>query len=268
MSQNPLSNAPYLIIGLGNPGPKYAGTRHNAGFMAVDELARRHNLHFSQKQANAEIARGNINGTTAIVAKPLTYMNLSGNAVGALLRYYKIPLDRLLVVYDDIALPLGTIRIREKGSAGGHNGLTDISRHLGTQTFPRLRIGVDRPVAAHHSQIDWVLGRFTKDEQKVISDVLPRTAEAIETILRDGLERAMNSYNLRPDSDKAGAGNAPKEVLSTQRPTKDNDSSSTEQREAAEKTLLPALPVDPAPAPHDDWKVRLRRIIERDQAKQ
>ncbi len=255
MSQNPLSNAPYLIVGLGNPGPKYAGTRHNAGFIVVDELARRHNLLFSQKQANAEIARGNINGTTVIVAKPLTYMNLSGNAVGALLRYYKIPLDRLLVVYDDIALPLGTIRIREKGSAGGHNGLTHIIRQLGTQAFPRLRVGVDRPVAAHYSQIDWVLGRFTKDQQKAISEAILRAAEAIEAILRDGLERAMNSYNVRPDSEQASAPPSPQ-------PKRADGSSDVGRRETTAQ-ISPA-----APAPHDDWKARLRRIIERDQAKQ
>src|SRR5438105_8062417 len=110
-------NAPWLIVGLGNPGPRYVSTRHNAGFLAVDELAQRHGLRFSGKQANAEMARGTIKDNAVILAKPRTYMNLSGQAVGALMRYYKIPLEHLLVVYDDIALPLGTLRIRGKGSS-------------------------------------------------------------------------------------------------------------------------------------------------------
>ncbi len=199
MSQNASSlNAPYLIVGLGNPGSRYAGTRHNAGFMAVDELARLHGLRFSGKQANAEVARGNIAGAAVILAKPLTFMNESGRAVGALARFYKVPPERVLIVCDDVALPLGTIRIREKGSAGGHNGLTSVIQHLGTQSFPRLRIGVDRPASPHHSQIDWVLGHFTRDERKVMDAAIPRAAQAIETILRDGVARAMNEYNAAP----------------------------------------------------------------------
>jgi PTH1 family peptidyl-tRNA hydrolase len=185
----------WLIVGLGNPGPRFAGTRHNAGFMAVDELARRHGVRFSGKQANAEIARGTIKGVPVILAKPRTYMNLSGHATGALARYYKVPPERLLVVYDDIALPLGTIRIRAKGSAGGHNGVTNIIQQAGTQNFPRLRIGVDRPVQVQASQVDWVLSRFNKDEQKVIDETLAQAAEAIESVLVDGIERAMNTFN-------------------------------------------------------------------------
>src|SRR5439155_11917957 len=115
-----------------------------------------------------------------ILAKPLTYMNNSGRSVGALFRFYRVHFDRLLVVYDDIALPLGTIRIRSKGSAGGHNGLTSIIQHLGTQNFPRLRIGVDRPVDPRHSQVDWVLNRFSEQERKVMAGVIPRAAEAVE----------------------------------------------------------------------------------------
>jgi PTH1 family peptidyl-tRNA hydrolase len=194
-------NTPWLIVGLGNPGARYAGTRHNAGFLAVDELARRHGLRFSGKQANAEIAKGSIRGVPVVLAKPMTYMNNSGLAAGWLARYYKIPHNRVLVIYDDIALPLGRLRIRGKGSDGGHNGLTSIIQHLGTQHFPRLRIGVDRPVQVGHRQIDWVLGRFTKEERLVMDEVIPRATEAIEAVLRDGIDRAMNRYNT--DADEA-----------------------------------------------------------------
>jgi peptidyl-tRNA hydrolase, PTH1 family len=198
MSQNPPSpNSPYLIVGLGNPGSRFANTRHNAGFMAVDELARRHGLRFSQRQANAEVARGSIEGQPVLLAKPQTYMNNSGTSVRGLVHFYKIPLERVLVVYDDFALPLGTLRIRERGSAGGHNGLESVIRHLGTQSFPRLRIGVDQPDVAGHSHIAWVLGRFTKEEQRQLEEILPRAAEAIEAVLWIGIERAMNIYNSR-----------------------------------------------------------------------
>ncbi len=191
-----------MIVGLGNPGRRFEGTRHNAGFIAVDELARRHGLRFSGKQANAEIARGSISGSGVILAKPVTYMNNSGMAVGMLARFYKVPHERVLVIYDDIALPLGKIRIRGKGSAGGHNGITSVIQHLGTQDFPRLRIGVDRPVVADYTQIDWVLGRFSKEERIVMEEALSRAAEAIEAVLHDGIERAMNTYNT--DADVAG----------------------------------------------------------------
>ncbi len=197
MSDNLPSNIPYLIVGLGNPGSRYANTRHNAGFMVVDELARRHGLRFSSKQANAEVSRGEIAGARVILAKPLTYMNNSGRSVSQLAHFYKIPFTHVLAVYDDIALPLGTVRIREKGSAGGHNGIASLIQNLGTQGFPRLRVGVDRPVVAQHSQIDWVLGRFSKDEQKVMDEVVPRATEAIETVLREGIHKAMNIYNTR-----------------------------------------------------------------------
>src|SRR5438552_17814195 len=131
--QNPfLTDAPYLIVGLGNPGSRYATTRHNAGFMVVDEVARQHGLRFSTKQANAEVARGEIAGKKVILAKPQTFMNLSGQAVRGLANFYKIPTDRILIIYDEIALPVGTIRIREKGSAAGHNGVKSVRQQMVT----------------------------------------------------------------------------------------------------------------------------------------
>ena len=198
MSQPPPSqDAPYLIVGLGNPGPRYARTRHNVGFMVVDELARRHGILFSKGQGNSEVGRGPIAGVPAILSKPLIYMNESGRAVGAVSRFYRVPIERILVVYDEIALPLGTIRLRERGSSAGHNGIKSLIQHLGTQNFPRLRVGVDQPDPGRHAQIDWVLGRFTSEEQKVLDETIPRAIEAIEAILRDGIERAMNNYNAK-----------------------------------------------------------------------
>lgn len=198
MSQEPQANAnaPWLIVGLGNPGPRFEGTRHNIGFVVVDELGVRNGIRFSGRQGSAEIAKGTIEGQPVILAKPRTYMNNSGLAVGALARFYKVPHNRVVIVHDDIALPIGVIRIREKGSAGGHNGLTSVLQHMGTQNVPRLRVGVDRPPDPRHSQIDWVLGHFNRDERKKIEETVPRAAEAVEAILKTGMERAMNFYNV------------------------------------------------------------------------
>ena len=254
MSQNPpSSDSPYLIVGLGNPGPKYAGTRHNAGFMVVDELARRHGLRFARGQANAEVARGNIQGARVIVAKPLTYMNLSGHAVSALANYYKVPREQVLVVYDDIALPLGTIRIREKGSAGGHNGITNIIQQLGTQNFPRLRVGVDQPVVVQHSRIGWVLGRFNKEEQEVVDKVVSTAADAIEAILRDGIERAMNQYNTR-DTEK----DAPQKVKSKASQPLAPQPAAQEQPQQLDAT--------PQPPKVNRWVEKLQSLYHREKA--
>jgi PTH1 family peptidyl-tRNA hydrolase len=214
MQQNPSQeNMPLLVVGLGNPGPKYVATRHNVGFMAVDELARRHGLRFSTKQADAEIARGEIGGTRVILARPQTYMNDSGRAVGALARFYKLPSSRVVVIYDELDLPVGTIRMREKGSANGHNGLKSVIQHLGTQNFPRIRIGISRPAISDYKQIDWVLGRFTKDEQEVMDGTIPRAAEAIESIISMGMERAMNKYNTKEEQGKPAAKPTPEPTL-------------------------------------------------------
>jgi peptidyl-tRNA hydrolase, PTH1 family len=191
-------NAPYLVVGLGNPGPRYAATRHNIGFMVVDEAARRHGLRFSGRQANAEIAKGEIAGRKVILAKPQTFMNNSGVAVRALASYYKIPNERILLIYDELALPLGTIRIREKGSAAGHNGVKSVIAHVGTEAIPRMRVGVDRPADPRHNQVDWVLGRFAKEEQPLAEETIKRAADAIESVLTIGIERAMNTYNADP----------------------------------------------------------------------
>jgi PTH1 family peptidyl-tRNA hydrolase len=209
------SNAPYLIVGLGNPGPRYASTRHNIGFMVADEAAKRRNLRFSGKQGNAEIAKGEIAGQKVILAKPQTFMNNSGMAVRALASYYKVPNERLLIIYDEIALPLGTIRIREKGSSAGHNGVKSVVAHMGTENIPRIRVGVDRPSDPRHNQIDWVLGRFTKDEQPMAEETIRRAAEAIEGILTMGIERAMNTYNTGLSGATSDEGRKTKDAGST-----------------------------------------------------
>ncbi len=248
MSQDPQpASVPWLIVGLGNIGPRYAGTRHNIGFMAVEEFAKRHGLRFSSKQGNAEIAQGNIAGVRVVLAKPQTYMNESGRAVGSVSRFYKIPAERVLVIYDEIDLPLGTLRLREKGSANGHNGLKSIIQHLGTQSFPRLRIGVGRPVIAGYSEIDWVLGRFAKDEQPIVEETLLRAVDAVEAALQGGLERAMNRYNTKEDQPKT------------------SKTSRAHQKEApAEQEMRTTKEAVDQPKSHEreGWAAGVRRILE------
>lgn len=196
------TNAPlHLIVGLGNPGPKYDRTRHNVGFMAVDELARRHGISWRGRQARAEVAKGMINGIPVVLAKPQTFMNLSGESVSGLLNWHKIPASRLIIIYDDMDLPLGTIRVRARGSAGGHNGMKSILQHLRSEEFARLRIGVERPPGAGEN-IDWVLGHFTKDEQRELQPALNNAVDAVEFWLANGIDKAMNAFNGGPAGGK------------------------------------------------------------------
>jgi len=188
--------SPFLIVGLGNPGPRYAPNRHNAGFRCVDLLAQRHNLTFDRLQHRALVATGTIVDEQVVLAKPLTYMNLSGQAVGPLVRSYKIPLDQLLVVYDDLDLPLGTIRLRPRGGAGGHKGMRSIINQLGSQDFPRLRIGIGRPPAGW-DPADYVLSDFTPDELPLFRSAADNAVQAIECWLTEGLDAAMNRFNTK-----------------------------------------------------------------------
>lgn len=182
-----------LVVGLGNPGAKYAATRHNVGFMVVDRLAERAGVAVTKKQCSALTAIATIAGEKVCLAKPQTYMNLSGDAVGCLLRYYKLtPLD-LLVVYDERDLPLGKIRLREKGSAGGHRGMESIIGVMGSSDFPRLRIGIGRP--REMGAVEHVLGAFSSEERAVAVEAICRATEAVEMALREGLDAAMNRYN-------------------------------------------------------------------------
>lgn len=183
----------FLIVGLGNPGRKYRGNRHNIGFMAVDALAAAHNLQSSKVQNKAMVGNGRIQNQNVIIAKPQTYMNSSGDAVGPLARYYKVPPENVLVVYDELDLPFGTIRLREKGGAGGHKGMKSIINHLG-QDFPRVRLGIGRPPGQMPVPA-YVLQDFGKDDLALLDDVLAEAVRAIETYLRGGIQLAMSRHN-------------------------------------------------------------------------
>lgn len=186
----------WLVVFLGNPGPRYAGTRHNAGFLASDALAKRHGLAVTRLRFHALTARWELpDGGTALVMKPQTYMNESGVAVGEAARFYKIPAERVLVTADDIALPLGKLRIRTKGSAGGHNGLKSIISHLGTDAFPRVKIGVGAPAGGGQEQIDWVLGVPRDRDFETFSAACAAAAEAVEFYIGHGPDKAMGKYN-------------------------------------------------------------------------
>jgi PTH1 family peptidyl-tRNA hydrolase len=182
-----------LIVGLGNPGQRYAHSRHNVGFMVVERFAHAHDMRFSRKRFNAEIAEGEIDGTRVMLAKPQTYMNLSGEAVGKLYKFYKIEPHDLIVVYDDLDLPLGKTRMRAKGSAGGHHGMESIIARIGTSDFPRLRVGIGRPNP--DADIDHVLGEFEGDERKLMDETFANASDAIDVWLADGIDAAMNKYN-------------------------------------------------------------------------
>lgn len=185
----------WLIVGLGNPGAQYTQTRHNFGFAAVETLAERHGLAFHTKRANSHIAEGTIGGQRVALVKPQTFMNLSGQAVSNLRSWYKIdPARELLVVYDDLDLPFGKLRFRERGSPGTHNGMRSIVGQLGGGDFPRLRLGIDPPpgkmdVAAY------VLARFAPEQQAALPTLLPTVADALDVVIREGLSAAMNRYN-------------------------------------------------------------------------
>jgi len=179
-----------LVVGLGNPGPSYAGTRHNAGFLVVDELARRHEGRFRQAR-NADLAR--LPGAAMVLAKPRSYMNLSGQAVQALLTRERAAPGSLLVVHDDMDLPLGRLRFKQRGGAGGQRGVQDIIDHIG-QGFARLKVGVSRPPAGWASE-RWVLSRFREDELELLGRVVSAAADAVETLSLHGLEAAMGAVN-------------------------------------------------------------------------
>jgi peptidyl-tRNA hydrolase, PTH1 family len=184
----------YLIVGLGNPGREYRETRHNMGFMAVDVLAGAMQASLTRVQSKALIGQGSYMGKRVILAKPQTFMNLSGQAVSSLVRFYKIPLERLLVIHDDIDLPFGTLRMRPDGGAGGQKGLASIITQLGTKTFPRLRLGVGRPPGRMEAA-GYVLQEFSAQDKELLGAVFERARDAVAVYLQDGLEKAMTQYN-------------------------------------------------------------------------
>ena len=187
----------FLLVGLGNPGPEYKNNRHNIGYMVVDEISARLGEKFSRLQSQALVTKARHKGNQLVLAKPRTFMNLSGQAVFALLKYYNIPLENLLVIYDEVDLPLETIRLRSEGSSAGHKGMRSIIDRLGTQTFPRLRVGIGRP-QGKKSTPKHVLQNFSKAEQKDLPFVISRAADAALAVIIEGIERAMNTYNQIP----------------------------------------------------------------------
>ena len=185
----------WLLVGLGNPGDKYENTRHNAGYMVVDEIGNRQRIPIQKLKYKALTNTTELGGQKVLVMKPVTYMNLSGEAVRQAADFYKVPAERILVISDDTTLAVGKLRIRKGGSAGGHNGLKSIIQQLGTDQFPRLRVGVGEKPHPDYDLADWVLGHITGQDKMDMDDAVAKAADAVECLLSQGLDRAMNRYN-------------------------------------------------------------------------
>ena len=187
----------FIIVGLGNPTKEYEGTRHNVGFDVIDAVADKYNIAVTERKSRAFCGKGIIEGQKVLLVKPQTYMNLSGESVRGLVDFYKIDEEReLLVIFDDVSLDIGQLRIRKKGSAGGHNGIKSIIQHLGNHVFQRIKVGVgEKP--KEYDLADYVLGHFSKAEQEIMKDTYKSAIEAIEMIVRDDIDRAMNIFNKK-----------------------------------------------------------------------
>lgn len=191
-----------LIIGLGNPGAQYEQTRHNVGFRVVDQLAQKQGWRWSERRSRAILASGTINGEKVVLAKPITFMNKSGESVGELARWYKLQPQDILVVYDELDLPLGKVRLRPGGSAAGHNGLKSVIQHLHTDEVPRLRVGIGKPVHQRGENISHVLGTPPTDERIELASSEEHAVEAILLLLSQGIEAAMNVVNTDPEAQR------------------------------------------------------------------
>ncbi len=187
----------WIVVFLGNPGQKYEGTRHNAGFMAADAVEKNKGVKISRLKFKALTAQCSFGSESALLMKPQTFMNLSGDAVSQAMKFYKIPLDHIIVVSDDISMAAGKLRIRRSGSAGGHNGLKDIIAKCGGDGFPRIKIGVGAPPHPDYDIIDWVLGVPRGDDAKLVEEAVKTAADAVESIIVDGIDRAMNKYSQK-----------------------------------------------------------------------
>ena len=187
----------YIIAGLGNPGKDYENTRHNIGYMTIDNFAGKYGISFSEKKFHSVVGKGVVEGQKVILIKPLTYMNLSGEAIREACDYFKIdPEEELIVLYDDISLPVGQLRIRPKGSAGGHNGIKNIISHLGTEIFKRIKIGVgEKP--SRMDLADYVLGHFSKEDMELEKEACEKAAEAVLMLMEGKTEEAMNRFNRK-----------------------------------------------------------------------
>lgn len=204
----------WLVVGLGNPGTKYDGTRHNIGFRVVDEIARANGIPLTKAKATAQVGLGKIGGEPVMLVKPLTFMNLSGESVGKLSRYYKVPREKVLVIYDDLDLPNAQVKLKLKGGHGGHNGMRSIIEHFsGKSDFPRLRIGIGRPTNNRIPIVKHVLQRFAKDEQEDIDFAVHDCVKIVESVMVDGLEKALSTSNNKkknPNYKKKNANAKPK----------------------------------------------------------
>ncbi len=185
---------PFLIVGLGNPGRRFRKDRHNIGFMTIDEMAAKLGVNFSRVQSMALLTHGRIKEKKVFLAKPQTFMNRSGDSVAPLIRYYRVPMQRLIIIFDDLDLPLGTIRLRPKGSSGGHHGLESIIRRLGTEDFPRMRLGIGRP-PGRMEPADFVLQAFSKEENELVEMTIARAVACASTFVADDIQSAMNRFN-------------------------------------------------------------------------
>ena len=190
---------PYLIAGLGNPGREYRQNRHNIGFMLIDHLARKWDLTISRMQSEALIADGRVDGEKIYLAKPQTFMNLVGRSVGSLIHYYRIPLSNVVIIYDDLDLPLGTVRIRPEGGSGGHKGMSSIIDTMQSNQIPRMRLGIGRP-AGKMDPAAFVLQDFIKADADLLNITLQRSADCIQTMLFENIETAMNACNPKPST--------------------------------------------------------------------
>ncbi len=186
-----------VVVGLGNPGSSYARSRHNVGFWVLDALARRHRLRFSKRDYKSQVAAGKIADETVLLLKPQTYMNLSGEAVGRARRDLRLDPTDFLVVYDDLDLALGRIRVKANGGSGGHHGVDSIIESLGSKAFPRVRVGIGRP-ESKSANVDYLLDRMSADELKTLEEAVESAADAAETVLRDGVSKAMTGFNGKP----------------------------------------------------------------------
>lgn len=184
----------YIVAGLGNPGKQYFATRHNIGFSAIDYISQKHNIDVSKIKFKGLCGEGFIGSEKVLLLKPQTFMNLSGESVREAATFYKVPPENIIILHDDISLPVGVLRIRTKGSAGGHNGLKSIIAHLNSQQFGRMKIGVGAP-DPEKDLADYVLGRISKEEEKILFDVLGRVCDATQEYIKSGAQSAMNKYN-------------------------------------------------------------------------
>jgi PTH1 family peptidyl-tRNA hydrolase len=187
----------HLVVGLGNPGAKYARTRHNVGFDVVERLAEQWGISFAEKRFKAKAGKGAIRNQPARLVMPQTFMNLSGSAVGPMAGYFKVPVERIVVVHDELDLPFGAVKVKEGGGHGGHNGLRDLSKKLPSKDFVRVRVGVGRP-PGRMEPADFVLAKWKPAEAKVLPDIVDRAAECVESVLADGVTEAMNRHNGEP----------------------------------------------------------------------